>query len=241
MSYIYQPKGKAFEYGELALNYYKGCSHGCKYCYVPSVLYQSPEQFHTNPHARTLDYKILNKELEAIKGKSVFLCFTCDPYQPIDTETKITREIIQRLRLYDVSVNILTKGGPRSTRDFDLLAKDPKSQYGATLTFLNAEDSLKWEPLAALPQERIDAIKQAHNLGIRTWASLEPVIDTKQSLEIIKETKEFVDFFKIGKWNHDPNAKLIDWKCFAKDSISLLESFDKKYYIKKDLAKFISL
>ena len=38
MGYIYEPKGRAREYGELALNLYSGCRHGCKYCYVPAVL-----------------------------------------------------------------------------------------------------------------------------------------------------------------------------------------------------------
>jgi DNA repair photolyase len=239
MAYIYRPKGKAGEYGELALNHYKGCGHGCRYCYVPPILYKSPDQFHGNPQARTLDHRILNKELEAIRGQTVFLCFTCDPYQPIDTEAKVTREIIQRLRLYDVSVNILTKGGLRSTRDFDLLAKDPQAKYGATLTFLNPEDSVKWEPHAALPQERIDALKKAHDLGIRTWASLEPVIDPDQSLKLIRQTKDFVDEYKIGRWNHDPRADRIDWKTFGEEAVELCREFTKKYYVKKDLAIFL--
>jgi DNA repair photolyase len=239
MPYIYRPKGKAGEYGELALNHYKGCGHGCRYCYVPAILYQSPEQFHGNPQARALDQKTLDKELEGCRGKSVFLCFSCDPYQTIDVEAKLTREIIQRLQSYDVSVNILTKGGPRSTRDFDLLAQDPKSRYGVTLTFLNHEDSLKWEPAAALPRERMDALKQAHGLGIRTWASLEPVIDPDQSLQIIRETKDFVDEYKIGRWNHDPEADKIDWKAFTEKAVELCRNLGKKYYLKKDLAIFL--
>jgi DNA repair photolyase len=229
MTYIYGPKGKAGEYGELALNIYKGCSHGCKYCYVSPILYQSPEQFHANPQARTLDYRTLNKELESFRGKSVFLCFTCDPYQPIDSDLEITREIIQRFRLFQISPNILTKGGLRSTRDFDLLARDPGAKYGATLTFLNPEDSLKWEPGAALPQERMDALKQAHDLGIKTWASLEPVIDPAQSLQIIQKTKNFVDEYKVGRWNHNPKANKIDWKTFGKKAVELCQEFEKKY------------
>lgn len=239
MAYIYRPKGKAGEYGELALNIYKGCSHGCKYCYVPAILYQSPEQFHSNPQPRALDQKALDKELDGCRGKSVFLCFSCDPYQPIDTEAKVTREIIQRLRLFGISPNILTKGGARSTRDFDLLDQDPKSRYGATLTFLNPEDSVKWEPEAALPQERMDALKQAHDLGIQTWVSLEPVIDPAQSLQIIRETKDFVDEYKIGRWNHDPRADRIDWKTFGEKAVELCREFGKKYYIKRDLAVFL--
>ncbi len=239
MGYIYRPKGKAAEYGELALNLYKGCSHGCKYCYCPLVLHHTPEQFHGNPQARALDQRTLNKELEAYQGKSVFLCFSCDPYQPIDSELKITREIIQRFRVYGVSPNILTKGGSRSTRDFDLLAKDKGAKYGATLTFLDESLSTLWEPGAALPQDRIKALKEAHSLGIRTWASLEPVIDPDQSLQIIRDTAAFVDEFKIGRWNYDSRADRINWKAFAEEVVELCRQLGKPYYIKKDLAVFL--
>jgi len=239
MAYIYRPKGKAGEYGELALNIYKGCAHGCKYCYVPPILYQTAEEFHANPKPRNLNQKTLSRDLEDFSGKTVFLCFTCDPYQPIDTEAKVTREIIQKFHFYEVGVNVLTKGGPRSVRDFDLLAKDPKSLYGATLTFINPEDSLKWEPGAALPQERIDALRQAHSMGIKTWVSLEPVIDPQQSLELIRQTKDFVDEFKIGRWNHDPAADRINWKGFANGAVMLCRKLGKRYYVKKDLAVFL--
>jgi DNA repair photolyase len=204
MGYIYRPKGKAGEYGDLALNIYKGCSHGCLYCYVPALVYQSPEQFHRNPQARSVDHRTLNREFDSFRGRSVFLCFTCDPYQPLDVELKLTRQIIQRFQLFGISPNILTKGGSRSTRDFDLLAKDPGAKYGATLTFLDESQSLQWEPGASLPQDRIKALREAHSLGIHTWASLEPVIDPEQSLQIIRETAAFVDEFKIGRWNYDP-------------------------------------
>lgn len=241
MPYIYKPRGKAGEYGELALNHYKGCAHGCKYCYVPAILYQTREEFQANPHPRKFDHRLLNKELEAFTGKNIFLSFTSDPYQPVDVELKITREIIQKILFYDASVTILTKGGSRSIRDFDLLAGDPKSRYGATLTFLNPEDSLKWEPGAALPQERIDALRRAHDLGIRTWISLEPVVSPEQTLEIIRLTHGFVDKFAIGKWNHDPEAGKIDWKAFAQEAVELCQSLGKKFYIKKDLASFLQL
>lgn len=239
MSYIYEPKGKAGEYGELALNHYKGCSHGCKYCYVPEILYQTREEFHGNPQARYLNRKSLDRELRDLSGRTVFLCFTCDPYQPIDEQAKVTREIIQRLHFYEVGVNILTKGGSRSTRDFDLLVEDPKSRYGATLTFLDPAESIRWEPGAALPAERMDALRQAHARGIRTWASLEPVIDPAQSLELIRQAHDCVDEFKIGKWNHDPAASQIDWKKFAQQAVDLCGALRKKYYLKKDLFAYL--
>jgi len=77
-------------------------------------------------------------------------------------------------------------------------------------------------------------------LGIRTWVSLEPVVDPEQSLELIRETADFVDEYKIGRWNHDPKADEIDWKDFGNKAVALCESLGKKYYIKKDLAIFLN-
>ena len=71
--------------------------------------------------------------------------------------------------------------------------------------------------------------------GIRTWVSLEPVIDPEQSIELIKQTHEFVDLYKVGKLNHDPLADTIDWRRFGWDAKGLLESLKKAHYIKQGL------
>lgn len=75
-------------------------------------------------------------------------------------------------------------------------------------------------------------------MGIETWASLEPVLDPAQTLMIIERCKDFVDTFKVGKWNHDVEAKKIDWKQFVHKAIDLLEKYDLNYYIKKDLMTY---
>jgi DNA repair photolyase len=239
-NYIYPPKGKALEYGERALNLYNGCDHGCKYCYAPAATWSKRKEF-VQPKARVINEKDLDREISQLpKGTVVFLCFTCDPYQHLDTELQITRRIIQKLLNAGMSVIILTKGGPRSTRDLDLLSAHPdQSNYGATLTFVDDALSRLWEPNAALPGERLEALERAHSLGIPTWASLEPVIDPKQSLELIRRSHEFVDVFKVGKWNHDPRAAYIDWRSFVTEAVSLLEALGKEYHIKKDLAAFL--
>jgi DNA repair photolyase len=239
-NYIYEPKGKALEYGERALNLYNGCDHGCKYCYAPAATWSKREEF-VQPKARVINEKDLDREISRLTiGTVVFLCFTCDPYQHLDTELQITRRIIQKLLTAGMSVIILTKAGLPSTRDFDLLSAHPdQSNYGATLTFVDDALSRLWEPGAALPGERLEALARAHSLGIPTWASLEPVIDPKQTLELIRMSHEFVDVYKVGKWNHDQRAAAIDWRAFAKQAVSLLDSLGKKYYIKKDLAVFL--
>lgn len=239
MSYIYEPKGKAGEYGEYALNLYEGCTHGCKYCYVPAIRRKTPEVYHDHAIERYFRWDALEEEIRLLKGQSLFLCFTCDPYQPLNDGANYTRRIIKMCHENGVVVTILTKGGKRSEFDLKFLAEKPAlSNYGATLTFLDDGDSSAWEPGAALPEERMDMLRRAHKLGIPTWASLEPVIDPVQSLAIIDYCHEFVDVFKVGKWNHDVRANAIDWKAFGQEAVRLLKGYGINYYIKKDLAAY---
>lgn len=237
MGVIYEPKGKAREYGELALNLYKGCAHGCTYCYAPAATRTGLEVF-KDPKPRPDVIMNLEKELKKgqYAGKEVFLCFSCDPYQPVDNIHQLTRQAIKLLHTHEVKVRILTKAGHRGTRDFDLLnARPDLSYYGATLTFTSGQDARLFEPDGALPRDRINALELAHDRGIPTWASLEPVIDPEQTLEIIRLTHPFVDTYKVGRWNYDKRAAAIDWPKFREEVVALLDSLGKDYYIKKDL------
>jgi len=184
----------------------------------------------------------LEKEAKKFKGQEVFLSFTCDPY-PLDDSQLMARQAIKILHAAGVKVRILTKGGYRSERDFDLLAARPDlSSYGATLTFIDGIKSAEWEPGAAPPLERMEAIVHAHELGIETWGSFEPVINTEETLHLIEVMAPYLDMFKVGMLNHDKTgtAKCIDWKKFGREAVDLLESLGKQYYIKKDLALHIN-
>jgi DNA repair photolyase len=238
MSIIYEPRGKAREYASLAANLYAGCGHGCLYCYAPCATFKHRDFFYNEPTPRKNVMEQLRKDAVKFAGQgSVLFSFTTDPYQPIDSVHALTRKGIEILHENGLSVEILTKGGCRASRDFDLLTPDDK--FATTLTFFKPADSEKWEPGAASPQDRIRTIQKAKQKGLTTWASLEPVIDPAQSLELIRQTASHVDLFKVGKINHHPVSKTIDWKKFAHDAVNLLEQRNKKYYIKDDLRAFL--
>jgi hypothetical protein len=98
---------------------------------------------------------------------------------------------------------------------------------------------LKWEKGAALPFERMDTLRQLHNAGIRTWASMEPVIYPDQSLEIMELTNDYIDGYKIGKLNHFPKHEVkFDWPKFLVDSVTIMRKHEKLFYIKKDLLTY---
>jgi DNA repair photolyase len=242
MDLIYEPKGKAREYAPLACNVYSGCDHACIYCYAPSTLHRHRDSF-AKPSDRPGNFlETLKKDASKMpadsRSNSVLLSFTCDPYQKFDVLRGTTRRVIKILHEAGFSVTILTKGGARALRDIDLLT--PRDAFATTLTTLDDRESLTWEPGAALPHDRIDAIRTFHERGIPTWVSLEPVIDPVQAQEIIRQTSSFVDLFKVGKLNYHPLANEIDWSAFAKQTVALLDSLGKDYYIKQDLLPYLN-
>ncbi|WP_239525093.1 radical SAM family protein [Methanosarcina mazei] len=173
---------------------------------------------------------------KAEEKRSILLSFTTDPYQQLDIKEQLTRKAIEILHFNGLKVSILTKGGKRSERDFDLLAAKPElSEYGVTLVFTDEKLRSKIEPNATPTSERINSLKKAHELGIYTFVSLEPVWFAEQSLELIDLTHDFVDLYKVGKLNYNKQQKNVDWEVFRKEVIKKLRSYNKNYYIKKDL------
>ena len=235
---IYAPRGRAGEYAPLAVNLYRGCGHACIYCYGPDTLHIGRQEFLKAAPRQGIIEK-LQRDIPMAAGATgnVWLCVTSDSYQPIDDIYQLTRQAIIILHDNGFKVTILTKGGHRAERDFDLLG--PGDEFAVTLTCTGEELSRKWEPYAAPPQDRIDTLKKAHDRGIYTWVSIEPVLYTEQSLELIRLTHPFVDEYKLGILNYHPHAATINWREYGATAIELVRSLGKKLYIKRDLKKYI--
>lgn len=237
MKIIYEPRGRAREYSALAANLYNGCGHGCKYCYAPDCVYTDRKQFHDAPRERAGALKALEADCKAgvklTDDDRVMLSFTSDPYQPIEAGLQITKQALEMFRQYGVPFQVLTKGGSRAARDFDLYGKT--DAFATTLTFVNEAKSLEYEPGAALPVDRIQTIRRAKARGIETWVSFEPVLNDDEVFILLEATHEFVDLYKVGKVSRFKPDKEIDWKRFAHKIVNRLEALGKQYYIKNDL------
>ena len=239
MNVIYTPQGKAREYSPLALNIYNGCDHGCTYCYVPNTLKRTKQQHQIVTERKDFLNKLRSDCAKITNKQQVLLCFSGDPYCRFNETVQITNAVLRILLSYQFPVAILSKGGERILTDlglFKLFGQNIK--IGQTLTFIDPEKSKKWEPGASLPEERIEVFRILKENNIKTWASIEPVIDPKQSIEIIKQTLPYCDEYQVGKLNHFPGIESqIKWGLFLKVTIDLLREHNKKIYIKDDLAK----
>ena len=223
---IYTPSGKAKEYADLALNIYTGCPHRCLYCFAPGVLHRTREEFHSHVEPRRNIVEETRKQIEreGITGQTINLCFTCDPY-PVGYDTSVTREIIKVLKESGNHVQILTKGD--GSRDFDLL--DGGDWYGITYTGAH----YKQEPNAASTTTKISKIYEAKQLGIKTWVSFEPVINSDRVLDAISVYYDLFDKVKIGKLNYWPSD--IDWAEFGRAAEALCQKLGLDYTIKQGL------
>jgi len=228
MSIIYEPRGRALEYSLLALNHYNGCEHGCSYCYARDMAIRWGKSF-APASPREGVAAALRKEAPLFAGtdKRVLLSFSTDPYQPLND--RLGRQVLSILREHNIPWQVLTKGGTRAVGDFDLYG--PNDAFATTMTLLDLDESEAYEPLAARPENRIEAIGVAKSRGIETWVSLEPVLDPSTSLAIIDRTHEIVDLYKIGVLNH--RSSRTDWRAFG------CVRYGVPYYVKDDLAKHL--
>jgi DNA repair photolyase len=202
---IYKPKGAALEYGEYAFNGYIGCPHNCSYCFNKtgnlSNLFTNEAKlrkcFKDNTDAINQYRKEFIKKESLIKStndKSVFLSFVTDPF--IETTVNLTLEIIKINAKKDIYTRILTKNASWITDNyyFDIM-KPYKNfiKFGFTIT---NQDIL--EPNASPNIDRMIALQKLSKLNYYTWISMEPLISFEKGLNIIRDTIDITDEYKIG-------------------------------------------
>lgn len=238
---IYEPAGRAREYSPLALNYFKGCDHGCIYCYVPPMM----NRFNSGYNHADVSIEMKLDELEKSilklskedRQKQVLLSFTSDPYN--GHETGETSKVLAVLLKHQIHTAILTKNPEKALKDIDLFKKFDHFKIGTTLVVDNEKDRQHWEPGTVSSERRISALEKFADNGIITWASFEPVVTPEQSLKMIQDVAGFIDHVKVGKLNNYCGFdKQIDWGKFLFNAVYVMRKNNMRFYIKNDLAQF---
>lgn len=254
---IYTPTGKAAEYSPWACNFFTGCSNDCYYCYckrgVMNHVWDTKPHlkkcFISENHAFDIFCKELDKCQDMIGSDALLFSFTTDPLLP---ETRnLTFRAMEEAIMREINVKILTKRTDwidefiHRTEINPYTYGDVESRvaFGFTLTGLDDH-----EPFASPNYERIEAMRQLHNIGFKTFASIEPVITPAKSQSMIEATKDFCDLFKVGLisgkgkdfYNHDDMTLFWEWltsNSLSSNKIYLKDSFLQYFGIERKLLK----
>jgi DNA repair photolyase len=152
-------------------NLYKGCTHGCVYCYAPSLTHDE-RIWGTYVDVKVNAPLVLERELRGLRKEEVFLSSASDPYQPVEARYRLTRRCLEVLHRHRFPVSILTRS-PLVLRDLDLLKKLGSVRVGMSITTVPVRE---FEPGVPPLERRVDTLRRLRKAGIRTWVSLAPVI-----------------------------------------------------------------
>ena len=201
------------EYGDYTMNHVQGCAHGCLYpCYafLMKRRFGQVKDYESwlEPVLVSNTLELLDKEIPRLKTKiqSVQLCFTTDPFMcgyPEVSEMSI--EAIRKLNAAGIKCTTLTKG----LLPIELAELSPENEYGITLISLDEAYREKMEPGAASYMERLAALRALHDVGCRTWVSIEPYPTPnmiEQDLNEILEAVAFTDRIIFGRTNYSKAA-----------------------------------
>ncbi|MBB5747484.1 PA0069 family radical SAM protein [Brevundimonas variabilis] len=167
-----------------SINPYKGCEHGCIYCYArPSHAWMglSPGlDFESRLFFKPEGARLLEQELARPKYvcKRIHIGGNTDPYQPVEREQKVTRALLEVLQRFNQPFSIITKSH-LITRDLDILGPMGRERLATafvSITTLDRELARTMEPRAATPQRRLDAIRQLADAGVPVGVGFAPVI-----------------------------------------------------------------
>ena len=240
-SMLYETK---VEYGDYTMNHVLGCAHGCKfpcYAYLQKKRFGQVKSYEEwlEPYLVSNTLELLDKEIPKLKDKirSVQLCFTTDPFMyGYDEIAEMSIAAIRKLNEAGIKCTVLTKG----ILPIELSELSKENEYGITLISLDEKYRNKMEPYSAPYEERLASLRALHELGCKTWVSVEPyptpnLID--QSLDKLLESISFADKIIFGRTNYSKEVSSYkEHKKFynqeAKKVIAFCEDHGIDYHIK---------
>jgi DNA repair photolyase len=177
---------------DASVNPYRGCEHGCSYCYArPTHEYlgfSAGLDFESRIMVKLDAAKLLARELASPRWTPQLLALSgvTDPYQPIERRLRLTRSCLEVLAQSRNPVSLVTKNF-LVTRDLDLLAELARHRavaVGISLISLDTELLRRLEPRASPPAMRLDAIHRLANAGVPVGVFMAPVIPAVTDHEI---------------------------------------------------------
>ena len=185
-------KGMPFEW---TLNPYRGCTHGCHYCYARRYQTQfelgSGDEFASIIFVKVNFVDVLRRELAKASWTKEYVAFgtATDCYQPIEGHYKLTRRSLEALAEASNPVGVVTKG-PMVVRDIDVLQEIGRRAGCTVYISVPTVDDTAWsqlEPGTAHPHQRLRAVRELNDAGVRAGVLMNPIVPGISSKPAILE------------------------------------------------------
>ncbi|MCZ8511967.1 radical SAM protein [Paenibacillus filicis] len=171
---------------EWSINPYRGCQHGCSFCYARSThaflgmdtddTFQHHILYKENARERLSAQLARMKKNQRTKSiRQIAIGTATDPYQPLEAKARLTRECLEVLAEYEVSVSITTRS-PLILRDADLLRTMKGSSVNISLNTLDRTVWRQFEPATPSPAKRLEAIRKLSDAGIPVTVFMAPIL-----------------------------------------------------------------
>ena len=191
-----------------SVNPYRGCEHGCIYCFARpthSFVGLSPGlDFETKLFAKPNAAELLEEEIArpGYEPKAIAIGTNTDPYQPIERERRIMRQMLEVLEAANHPVGIVTKSA-LVLRDLDILSRMAAkglAKVALSVTTLDRRLARTMEPRAATPAKRLEAVRELTKAGVPTMVMTAPIIPglTDQEIERLLEAAAEAGAREVG-------------------------------------------
>jgi DNA repair photolyase len=207
---------------KLTLNPYSGCDHHCVYCYASSYI----PRFQECRPKKDLPQRLM-REAAKLKGETVSISNSSDPYPRMEAAAGLTRRCLEILAESNCRIQIVTKSN-MVTRDDDLLSKMP-STVALTITTLDADVARLLEPNAPSPAERLRAAEDLIGKGIPVSVRIDPVIPLVND----KSEKLVAELASIGVRHVTSSTYKVkpdNWRRFAAVMPQVAEKLEPLYF-----------
>ena len=164
---------------EYTINLYRGCTHGCVYCYAPSLVHDD-RRWGAYVDAKVNAPATLRRELREAEKAPVFLSSASDPYQPVEARYRLTRRCLEELRAFAFPAVVLTRS-PLVLRDLEILASMDWVRVGCSISTASGRF---YEPGVPPLERRLETLRTLADAGIKTWVSLAPVVPGIVTVEV---------------------------------------------------------
>lgn len=177
---------------DASLNPYRGCEHGCAYCYARPyheyLGFSAGLDFESRIMVKEDAPELLRAALSSPRWQPITLAMSgvTDPYQPVERKLEVTRRCLAVLAELRQPVSIITKN-TLVTRDIDLLAalaRHDAVRVVLSVTTLDERLGRAMEPRASTPQQRLEAVRRLREAGIPAGVNIAPVIPGLNDHEI---------------------------------------------------------